>query len=124
MKFDLYTKVVLTTIATSLLVLVFRDTPVVTTARATEGDKPMHVVIDSFDGNFNSAAMPVNIEGIRGDAMPVINPKNSSNFSGVTPLIVTSTNWLTLNPCPTPFSSALSFQPNFWASWIVKVTVP
>jgi hypothetical protein len=92
MKIDLYTKVVLTTIATCLLVLVFRDAPVVTTARATEGDKPMHVIIDSFDGSFNSAAMPVKIEGIKGDAMPVINPKNSSHFSGVTPLIVTSTN--------------------------------
>jgi hypothetical protein len=44
MKIDLYTKVVLTTIATCLLVLVFRDAPVVTTARATEGDKPMHVI--------------------------------------------------------------------------------
>jgi hypothetical protein len=92
MKIDLYTKVVLTTIAACLVVLVFRDAPVVTTARATEGDKPMHVIIDSFDGGFNSAAMPVKIEGIKGDAMPVINPKNSSNFSGVTPLIVTSTN--------------------------------
>jgi hypothetical protein len=92
MKIDLYTKVILTTIAACLLALVFRNAPVVTTAHAADGDKPMHVIIDAFDGRFNSAAMPVSIEDIKGGAMPVINPKNSSNFSRVTPLIVSSTN--------------------------------
>jgi hypothetical protein len=40
MKNDLYTKVVLTVIAVCLIGLLFRDVPVVTTARAGSGNDP------------------------------------------------------------------------------------
>jgi hypothetical protein len=64
MKTDLYTKVVLTIIAACLLGLVFRDTPIVTTAHAeTATDAPIHVIID----------------GVQGGALPVGNARDPVN---------------------------------------------
>ena len=59
MKIDLYTKVVLTIIAACLLGLVFRDTPIVTTAYSeTAAEAPIHVIIDGVQGG----ALPVSNE--------------------------------------------------------------
>ena len=64
MKTDLYTKVVLTIIAACLLGLVFRDTPIVTTAQAeTATEAPIHVIID----------------GVQGGALPVGNARDPVN---------------------------------------------
>ena len=64
MKIDLYTKVVLTTIAACLLGLVFRDVPTVTTAYAeTATQSPIHVIID----------------GVQGGALPVANARDPVN---------------------------------------------
>jgi hypothetical protein len=63
MKTDLYTKVVLTIIA-CLLGVVFRDTPIVTTAYAeTATGAPIHVIID----------------GVQGGALPVSNARDPVN---------------------------------------------
>ena len=64
MKTDLYTKVVLTIMAACLLGLVFRNTPIVTTAyaeTATQGST--HVIID----------------GVQGGALPVANARDPVN---------------------------------------------
>ena len=64
MKTDLYTKVVLTIIAACLLGLLFRDTPIVTTAHAeTAAEPPIHVIID----------------GVQGGVLPVGNAKDPVN---------------------------------------------
>ena len=64
MKTDLYTKVVLTIIAACLLGLVFRDTPIITTAYSeTATGAPIHVIVD----------------GVQGGALPVSNARDPVN---------------------------------------------
>ena len=70
MKIDLYTKVVLTVIAVCLVLLVFRDQPLVPTAnaQALAGDKPVNVNLAAVDGhrvseNTNLSSLPVRVVG-------------------------------------------------------------
>jgi len=60
MKIDLYTKVVLTVIAGSLICLLFRDVEIVSSAHAEENAKIQSVNIAQISGRtFNTAALPV-----------------------------------------------------------------
>ena len=65
MKIDLYTKVILTTIALSLLSIVFRDVPIISSAQAApavdRGDQVVKVQIVSIDEspNLRWEAIPV-----------------------------------------------------------------
>ena len=67
MKIDLYTKIVLTVIAACLLCLVFRDQPLLATARAqTTNTVPMKVDVVAVNGNHvtgngSGASLPVRV---------------------------------------------------------------
>jgi hypothetical protein len=71
MKSDLYTKVILTVIAVCLIGLLFRDVPVVTTARAESGNSPADPLWVSIAGT----AQPIQItnrSNTQGNPIPLI----------------------------------------------------
>jgi hypothetical protein len=71
MKNDLYTKVVLTIIAACLIGLLFRDVPVVTTARAESGNSPSDPLWVSIAGT----AQPIQITNrpnTQGNPIPLL----------------------------------------------------
>ena len=66
MKIDLYTKIILTTIALSLVSIVFRDVPIISSAQAApadRGDQVVKVQIVSIDESPNLLweALPVEV---------------------------------------------------------------
>lgn len=93
MPTDLYTKAVLTVIASCLVILVVRGTPVVGTAHA-DTDKVLAVDLVRVNGRslFNSYAIPVNVKevsgsSLRGSALPVdVERVGGSTVSGAVPV--------------------------------------
>jgi len=86
MKTDLYTKSILTVIAIALIALVFKNTPIVSTAQAekTNFNKYASIPVNE-DGSINvrmAADMDVNIRSIGGSSIYGALPVNIKELAG------------------------------------------